>query len=359
MVGQHNISAGGLAAAGRIYPLPVADEGSMLAKVIRDGVLHHMPDIDQEMSTPPEFLRVPRALGVRSHLIVPMLHERTAIGGIIVGRSEVGPFSEAQIALLQTFADQAVIAIENARLFEELQEKNQALTEAHAQVTEALEQQTATSEILRVISSSPTDVQPVFDTIVASATRLCSGLFSAVYRYDGELIHLVAHHNFSPTALAAARQTFPMPPSRGGATARAVLTCEVVHIPDLRLEPEYAHGALARDLGFPSILAVPMLRDGLPIGAIAVAGAEAAPFSDKQITLLKTFADQAVIAIENVRLFTELQGSNRELTTALLTRRLPPATSCASSVARRRTCSRCLTRSWSARCACWAAMQAC
>jgi two-component system NtrC family sensor kinase len=192
-----------------------------------------------------------------------MLRDGYPVGAITVGREAARPFQDEQIELLKTFADQAVIAIENLRLFTELQEKNRALSEA-------LEQQTATSEILRVISSSPTDVQPVFDTIVVSATRLCSGLFSAVYRYDGELIHLVAHHNFSPTALAAARRTFPMPPSQGGATARAVLTREVVHIPDLRLDPEYAHQVLARDVGFPSILAVPMLREGMPIGAITV-----------------------------------------------------------------------------------------
>ncbi len=198
---------------------------------------------------------------------------------------------------------------------------------------ETLEQQTATSDILRVISCSPTDAQPVFDSIVESATRLRNGLFSAVYRYDGEFIHLVAHHNFSPAALAAARRAFPMPPSRGGATARAVMTREVVHIPDVRLDPEYAHQSLARDLGFPSMLAVPMLRDGMPIGAITVAGAEATRFSDRQITLLKTFADQAVIAIENVRLFKELQARTGELTQSVekLTALRPPRPSASRS----------------------------
>ncbi len=226
----------------------------------------------------PRGLEMARLDGHRTTLVTPLLREGEPIGVLLIRRGEVRLFTPKQMSLLETFAAQAVIAIENVRLFTELREKNHALTEAHAQVSESLEQQTATSEILRVISSSPTDVQPVFDTIVASATRLCSGLFSAVYRYDGELIHLVAHHNFSPTALAAARRTFPMPPSQGGATARAVLARDVVHIPDLRLDPEYAHQVMARDVGFPSLLAVPMLREGMPIGAITVAGAGGAPF---------------------------------------------------------------------------------
>src|SRR5258705_10276296 len=122
------------------------------------------------------------------------------------------PFSDKQIAMLQTFADQAVIAIENVRLFKELQQKNEALTEAHAQVSEALEQQTATGEILNVIASSPTDVQPVFNAIAESSLRLCGALFSSVYRFDGELIHMVAHHNYPPAALELSRRVFPARP---------------------------------------------------------------------------------------------------------------------------------------------------
>ena len=293
--------------------------GSVACEAIRTRKLVRIPDIETPSALAgltPETLANLRARGSRSVMVVPMFRQNEVIGAIGLAHRDVDAFSATHVDLLTTFADQAVIAIENVRLFKELQEKNQALTQAHAQVSEALEQQTATSEILQVISSSPNDVQPVFDSIVASATRLCRGLFSAVYRYDGELIHLVAHHDFSPTALEAARRRFPMPPSRGGAVARAVLSRDVVHIPDLRLDAEYAYQALAHDLGFPSILAVPMLREGIPIGAIAVAGAEAVPFADKQITLLKTFADQAVIAIENVRLFTELQEKNRSLTEA-------------------------------------------
>src|SRR5262249_29569994 len=211
-------------------------------------------------------------------------------------------------------ADQAVIAIENVRLFKELEEKNRALTESHAQVTEALEQQTATSEILRVISSSPTDVQPVFDTIVRSAVRLCGGLFSALYQFDGELIHSVAQHNFTREALAEAHRVFPARPTRALYSGRAILERAVVHVPDSEVDPEHQHRTLRRAIGWRSGLFVPMLREGAPIGVIEVARAEPGPFSDSEIELLKTFADQAVIAIENARLFKEVEARTAALT---------------------------------------------
>jgi GAF domain-containing protein len=235
-----------------------------------------------------------------------------------VGKVAPGPFPDTQISLLKTFADQAVIAIENVRLFTELQQKNRALTEAHAQVTESLEQQTATSDILRVIASSPTDVQPVFDTIVRTAARLCDGLFSTLFQFDGELLHHVAHHNFTPEALEEMQRIFPTRPTRALLPGRAILDRSVVHIPDvLELDPEFRVQAVARTLGLRSGVWVPMLREGAPIGVITVARAEPGSFSDNQIALLKTFADQAVIAIENVRLFNELEERNRDLATAL------------------------------------------
>ena len=212
--------------------------------------------------------------------------------------------------MLQTFADQAVIAIENTRLFNELESRNRALTES-------LEQQTATSEILRVISQSQRDVQPVFETIAANARKLCDGTSAWVLTFDGELIHLAAADGYSPEALEAQRQTYPMSPSRGGAAARAVLTRAVAYIPDVRDDPEYRLQSLALAAGYRSVLAVPMLRDGSPIGAITVTGAEPAMFSERQIAMLQTFADQAVIAVENTRLFNELQTRNRDLTESL------------------------------------------
>src|SRR5262249_36921325 len=174
----------------------------------------------------------------------------------------------------------------NVRLFTELQEKNRAVTEAHAQVTESLEQQTATSEILRVIASSPTDVQPVFDAIVRSADPLCSGTFSCLYRFAGRLLHLVAHQNFPPDAREAARPTYPAPLNRQLSAPRAILDRAVVHIPDVELDPEY-DPAFAHAVGARSVLSVPMLRDETPIGAISVARSQGA-FSGKQIALLQT-----------------------------------------------------------------------
>src|SRR5262249_49641743 len=265
-----------------------------------------------------------RKLGVRTILATPLLREGNSIGVILVRRTTVRPFTDQQIALLQTFADQAVIAIENVRLFTELQEKNRELTEAHAQVTESLEQQTATSEILGVISSSPTDVQPVFDTIVRNAVKLCDAVQSGVFRFDGGLIHFETEYHTSALAdveprLEAFRKRFPMSPNRETIAARVILDCALVHIGDIENDPDIPEASreVALAVGYRSILSVPMLQDGRPIGAISVARATHGHFSDHHEALLKTFADQAVIAIENVRLFKELQVRNADLTEAL------------------------------------------
>jgi GAF domain-containing protein/CheY-like chemotaxis protein len=289
---------------------PIEDALPLPRRTVLTRVVQHSADVDTDPAWDPQFRAISRSRGFRSFVAVPMLRGEDVVGVITVGRDQVGAFAPIEIALLQTFADQAVIAVENARLLTELQAKN-------ADLTEALEQQTATSEILRVISSSPTDVQPVFDTIVSSVVRLCDGLFSALFRYDGELIHQVAQHNFTPEALEEVHRIYPARPSRALGSSRAILERAVVHIPDVELDPEYQHLELTRRVGLRSGLYVPMQREGDPIGVIMVARAEPGPFSDSQIELLKTFADQAVIAIENVRLFTELAARNSELRVAL------------------------------------------
>jgi two-component system, NtrC family, sensor kinase len=181
-------------------------------------------------------------------------------------------------------------------------------------LTKALEQQTATSEILRVISSSPTDVQPVFDTIARSAKQLCDSQFCAVFRFDGRHLHFVAHDGLTTEAVEANRRAYPAPADRGSAAGRAVRTGIVEHIPDVTTDPDCAFGAIARISTFRSIVAVPMLRDGAPIGAIMVRRVQAGLFSDRQIDLLNTFAAQAVIAIENVRLFNETKEALEQQT---------------------------------------------
>ncbi len=284
---------------------------SVAGRAMLDGHLIHVHDITAESGAefPVSQATAPH-MGHRTMLAMPLLREGSPIGAIFLRRTEVRPFSERQITLLQTFADQAVIAVENVRLFKELEARN-------GDLTEALEQHTATSEILRVISRSQTDVQPVFDTIVRSAVTLCAGLFGALYRFDGELIHSVARHNYTPEALEEVQRVYPTRPTRALGSGRAILDRTVIHIPDVERDPEFQHRVLSRATGWRSGLFVPMLREGMAIGAIAVLRADAGAFSDSEIELLKTFADQAVIAVENVRLFKELEARNRDLTAAL------------------------------------------
>ena len=281
------------------HPVPLGP-GSVSGRAAAQRQPVHIHDVLAEPGY--QFGEAANLEGWRTVLAVPMLTEGALLGTITIWKTRVEPFTEMQIALVGTFADQAVIAIENVRLFKELEARNRDLT--------------ATSDILQVISSSPTDVQPVFDTIVRSAVTLCAGLYSGLLQFDGELLHHVAHHNFTPEALEELHRIFPARPMRAFLSGRAIIERAVVHIPDVELDPEWQHQTLSRAIGFRSGLFVPMLREGAPMGVIVVTRAGPGPFSDNEIELLKTFADQAVIAIENVRLFTELQQKNEALTQA-------------------------------------------
>ena len=243
---------------------------------------------------------------------MPMLRGGHPIGAVSVGKAVSGPFPDKQIALLQTFADQAVIAVENVRLFTELREKNQALTQAHARVSEALEQQTATSEVLKAISRSTFDLEPVLDTLIENAARLCNAERGVIVRRDGDVYRGVAFYNASPDLVDFIKR-HPITPGRHTVTARVALERRTIHVADLQADTEYRYALRDVDL-IRTELGVPMLRGDDILGVIILYKLEVQPFTDTQIELLKTFADQAVIAIENVRLFTELKARTQELT---------------------------------------------
>ena len=304
------VDEAGIAAVHKTYPMPISRHTSS-GRAILDQSVVHIPDTRLD----PSYAHQLRdTISIRSVLTVPVVREGRPFGALTVWRDEPRPFTEDQVALLKTFADQAVIAIENVRLFKELEEKNRALTAAHAQVTEALEQQMATSEILRVISQSPTNVQPVFDTIADRAVKLCDGEIGVVSIINGEYLQLVAMHGLAAERAEATRRAFPMPLDAESTSARAVRSRAVVHFADAIADPHYQYKDTAQAGRWRATLAVPLLRGVEVIGAIFVARAAPGVFRESQIDLLKTFADQAVIAVENVRLFKELEARTGELT---------------------------------------------
>lgn len=240
-------------------------------------------------------------------MAVPMLRVGTSVGAIAVAAAKSNAFDERQIALLRSFADQAVIAINNVQLFEAVQTRSKELAES-------LEYQTAISDVLGVISRSQTDVQPVFDTIAINAAQLCGAQWSRVTRFDGELIHLGAFHNSGdPRSVERVRTLYPRKITSGGIGDKAILTRTSVYVPDINSDADLQSYTTARTLGSRSLLAVPMLRGDVPIGAIAVAAVQPGAFSERQTNLLMAFADQAVIAINNVSLFEEVQARSKDL----------------------------------------------
>jgi GAF domain-containing protein/CheY-like chemotaxis protein len=310
LVAHCNISAEGLAEFQRAYPVAVTTE-SLVARTIRDRTVIHLEDARDDPDVPALGRRVARACGYRGLLLVPMLRESAAVGAIGVARREPGLFSDKQVELLRTFADQAAISMENVRLFKELEARN-------SELTEALEQQTATSDILRVTASSPTELQAVLDAVAENAARVCGADDAIIHRVDGDVLRAVAHYGpvpmFPPVGSPVGL------PIRGSITGRAVLERRAVHIHDVAAlsEAEFpvARGNQQRT-GQRTTLAAPLLAKGVPIGTILIRRLEVRPFTDKQIQVLETFADQAVIAVENARLFAELQARNRDLAEAL------------------------------------------
>jgi GAF domain-containing protein len=236
--------------------------------------------------------------GARSTVYVPMLKDDVLVGAIVIYRQEVRPFTEKQIALVQNFAAQAVIAIENTRLLNELRE--------------SLEQQTATADVLGVISSSPGELEPVFDAMLANAVRICNARFGNLLLFDGHVMRMAAMHN-APHAYEEARRGDPVVPMTAF-IGPIVTTKEVIHINDLAADERYANSVLARVAGARTALAVPMLRDNELVGAIAIYHQDVQPFTEKQIDLVRNFASQAVIAIENTRLLNELRQSLEQQT---------------------------------------------
>jgi GAF domain-containing protein len=287
-------------------PVPI-DRGSITGRAAKEARAVHVPDVlaDSEYT----YGEIQKIAGYRAALGVPLLHKGEVAGVIFVGKNVQQPFTDNQIELVTTFADQAVIAIENTRLLTELHQRTDDLAEA-------LEQQTTTADVLKVISCSAFDLDVVLNTLTESAAKLCDADMAGMVRpKDGEH-YWVTTHNFRP-AFMEFMKSHPIARDRGSIVGRVLLEGHVVHVTDVISDPEFTYNEAQRLGGYRTVLGVPLLREGSPIGVIVLTRTVVRPFTDKQIEVLTTFADQAVIAIENVRLFDEVQARTAELSESL------------------------------------------
>ena len=272
-----------------------------MGRVSQSRQLVHIPDYRTDQSylnRDPLTVAAVELGGIRTLLVVPMIKNDALMGAIVIFRQEVRPFTDKQIELVQNFANQAVIAIENTRLLNELRE--------------SLQQQTATANVLKIISHSTFDLKAVLNTLVESAARLCETEMAAIPRLTGSDLRHFASYGYTPD-FQEFLERHPIVPGRGTATGRAALEGKTVHIPDVLADPEYTLTEAQKLAGYRTLLAVPLMREGGPVGVLVMARIAQRPFTPKQIELASTFADQAVIAIENVRLFDEIQEKNRQL----------------------------------------------
>jgi two-component system, NtrC family, sensor kinase len=300
VVAHHNLDQPAVDAFGKIWPM-APNPNTIIGQAILERSTLHIRDVAAE----PRYTFVAahrEALGVRSFLGVPMLRDGKPIGAIALYRRKVELFSDRQVDLVKAFADQAVVAIENTRLLNELRE--------------SLQQQTATADVLKVISRSTFDLQAVLDTLVKSAASLCEADQSFLYRRDGEKYVWAASHGYSPEFVKL-RRSQPLVPDRGTGVGRAIVESKIVHIPDVLEDKEYSGWDLQQIAGYRAVLGVPLLREGESMGVFSLARREPRSFTDKQIELLTMFADQAAIAMENVRLFESVETRTRELAKSL------------------------------------------